>query len=103
MQNIPDNEKVDSELVSNNTNDNADSVFISVDEDILTALLSLEKAVNESNIKVSPKAMYWANFSSTLSKEIESQDYDINLNKILASAKENIDVCSMRQVIHENV
>lgn len=66
----------------------AKQIYISVDENILTALLSLKSAVQLAEPQlVSAKAHYWSKFSSLLEVEIEKNTYDPELTLALRMAR----------------
>lgn len=78
-------------------------VCICVDENILTALLSLESAVEFADQKlVSVKARYWSKFSSLLQVEIEKNTYDPEMCRVLNSARNRADPTLMQGLIYES-
>ncbi len=79
-----------------------DEILISLNEEILTALLSLESAVASASKQelVSQKALYWSEFSKHLTFEIDSNRYDKNIKDALASAKVNRDPDLMKRIIY---
>lgn len=93
LKNIPD------EAV-NKENKNGE-IYIAIDENILIALLSLEKAVTDSMSLVNPKASYWASFTSKLVNEIENNNSYTLFKKVLNNARTNIDVNLFKEFIYE--
>lgn len=78
-------------------------VCICVDENILTALLSLESAVESADQKlVSVKARYWSKFSSLLKVEIEKNTYDPEMCRALNNARNRVDPTLMQGLIYES-
>lgn len=79
-----------------------EEILISINEDILTALLSLESAVVSAPKQgsVSEKAFYWSEFSKHLTFEIESNRYDQSIKDSLANAKVNRDPELMKNIIY---
>lgn len=78
-------------------------VCISVDENILTALLSLESAVSSADQKlVSTKARYWSKFSSLLQFEIENNSYDPEMCRALQCARNRTNPALMQGLIYES-
>lgn len=78
-------------------------VCICVDENILTALLSLEVAVESADkTLVSVKAHYWSKFSSLLQVEIEKNTYDPEMHRALKNARNRVDPTLMQGVIYES-
>ena len=75
-------------------------VYISVDENILTLLLSLELAVALTDQKkISAKAKHWSKFASLLKVEIEKNSYDLEMNLALKKARSNLDPTLMQGLI----
>ena len=78
-------------------------VYISVDENILTALLSLESAVaSADHNKISAKAIYWSKFTSFLTVEIEKNSFDPEMNLALENARNNVDPALMQGLIYNS-
>lgn len=76
-------------------------VYISIDVGIMTALLSLESAVNaaDQTQKVSGRARYWAEVSKSVSEEIE-RGHDSLLKEHLNTAKAHCNPNRMKKVIY---
>lgn len=81
-------------------NKNTEEIFISINEDILTSLLSIEKAVEESNCILNPKAIYWSEFSKRLRNEIKNENKNISFLPILKEAEKKIDSKLFKEVIN---
>jgi len=81
--------------------DDGSHIMVSVDTGILSALLSLEQAVNSSSQRseLCPRALYWSDVSLFISKEIESGQ-DPLLKKHLEQAKEHIYADKMKEYIY---
>ena len=78
-------------------------VYISVDENILTALLSLKVAVaSADHNKISAKALYWSTFTSLLTVEIEKNSFDAEMNLALVNARNNVDPALMQGLIYDS-
>ena len=78
-------------------------VYISVDENILTALLSLKVAVASADHNlISAKALYWSKFTSLLIVEIEKNSFDPELNLALENARNNVDPALMQGLIYDS-
>jgi len=77
-------------------------VLVSVDENILTALLSLEAAVlaSPTQDRISAKAIYWSRFSQLITLEIQQNRYDREIKSALEKAKMNIDHTTMQEMIY---
>jgi hypothetical protein len=77
-------------------------VYISIDTGILTALLSLESAVANSNKQeqISGIARYWSEVSRLVSKAIEN-GIDYALKEHLTEAKAHADATKMEGLIYE--
>ena len=84
----------------NNHKSGKNEVYISADKSVLKVLLSIEKAVEEANNRVHPKALYWARFSNLLSVEIEKNSYDKDLIKNLKSARNEIETELVSEFIY---
>ena len=80
---------------------NNKEIIISINENILTALLSLEKAVDLNTSKSNSKAIYWADFSKRLQFEIENKNENIVFLPILNKAKNNINHEVFKDIINE--
>lgn len=80
-----------------------DHVYISIDVGIMTALLSLEQAVNQSPMpnKISGRAKYWAQISSLITFEIERGN-DGLLKEHLSTALAHRNPAYMEEVIYES-
>lgn len=80
----------------------AKEVYISVDENILAALLSIKSAVQLLAPQlVSAKAYYWAKFSSLLEIEIEKNMYDPELSHALNIARGKVDPNIMKSMVYQ--
>ncbi|KXS54191.1 MAG: hypothetical protein AWU57_1437, partial [Marinobacter sp. T13-3] len=79
-----------------------DQVVISIDKGILTALLSLDRAVETAKKKenLSGLAIYWSTISKLIEKEIIKNN-DHLLRQHLVAAKENIDPKKMEELIYD--
>ncbi|MGE6323150.1 hypothetical protein ACQKEF_23260 [Pseudomonas oryzihabitans] len=77
-------------------------VFVSIDTGIMTALLSLERAVNASpsQDQISATAKYWAELSRAVERDISTSN-DTILKRHLAIAMENCDQVAMEKLIYE--
>lgn len=94
LKNLPDIQK-------NNEHENSnEEIYIGINEEILSILLSLEKAVELANEEVSSHALYWAKFSNKLQNEIINNKSNIPFIKILEKAKSNIDQTLFQEVIY---
>jgi len=83
--------------------EDAKAIYISVDENVLTALLSIKSAVQSTDPHlVSGKALYWSKFSSLLEVEIEKNMYDPELSKALKVAQSKANPDLMRNVVIQN-
>lgn len=84
LKNIPN-------IESNNEKDKIEEIYISIDENILTALFSIEELVNlEDNKSVlKSKAVYWADFSKKLYLELIENIKYANFKNIALKAKNN--------------
>ncbi|MFE2078402.1 hypothetical protein, partial [Streptomyces misionensis] len=80
-----------------------DHIYISIDVGIMTALLSLEQAVNQSPMpnKISGRAKYWAQISSLITFDIE-QGNDGLLKEHLSTALVHRNPAYMEKVIYES-
>lgn len=76
-------------------------LYIQIDPGMLTALLSLEQAVDNAAqpSRVTGKARYWAEFSKMVQAEIE-RDNDGLLKAHLATAKNNVDPTRMETLMY---
>ena len=84
-------------------NINVCQVYISIDENILTALLSLKLAVASANQNnISAKALYWSTFTSLLIAEIEKNSFDAEMNLALENARSNVDPALMQGLIYDS-
>lgn len=78
----------------------AKEIYISVDDNILTALLSIKLAVESTDpYKINEKASYWSKFSSLLEIEIEKNSYDTELILALDLARNKADPNLMQNMI----
>ena len=77
-------------------------VLISVDKGILTALISLQRAVSRSTKpdKISGLAKYWSEISWLIEEEI-NQSYDRLLKEHLKEAKRNLAPGKMEALIYD--
>ncbi len=80
--------------------DNDLSIAISINTDHLSILLSLKEAVDKSKKMVSPKAAYWASFTTALVNEIENNLYDTDLLSCLSEARASVDHTKFSEVIY---
>lgn len=104
LKNLPDNiNDLFYDDDNNQNKKNNDSVFISINKENLTALFSLQNAVNESDKKtlISEKAFFWHNFSEHLEKEILNNREYKEFKKILYEAKEKSNFIKFNEVIYE--
>lgn len=80
----------------------AKEVCVSVDENVLTALLSLELAVKKADpCLVSAKARFWASFSRLLKVEIIKISYDPEMRLALQNAETKADPSLMQNLIYD--
>jgi hypothetical protein len=79
-----------------------DELYVSIDENKLAALLSIQKAVKESANKeqVASNAHYWATFTDRLTKEINDNRNYISFRKILVDAEKNINTDLFKEIIY---
>lgn len=99
---IPSHLKNPENKESTNKNELRDShIYISIDVGIMTAMLSLEAAVNEADNthQVCGKAKYWAEISKAISGEIERGN-DTLLKQHLHVAKAHINPSRMENIIY---
>lgn len=99
LKNIPDNKL-------NNKKDEIEEdlkVYISVDEEKISALLSIGKAIEESkNLdKVSSKAIYWKQLGEEIVKEINNNKIYSQYKHIVENAKTKIRPDLFNKVIYE--
>ncbi len=92
----PDNNASTEPKVGNNS-----YIMISVDTGILSALLSLEEAVNSSSdrSRLCARALYWSDVSSFISSEIESGS-DPLLKNHLEQARQHVYADKMEEFIY---
>ena len=84
-------------------NINVCQVYISIDENILTALLSLKLAVASADQNnISAKALHWSRFTSVLIVEIEKNSFDPEMNLALENARNNADPALMQGLIYDS-
>lgn len=95
LKNIPNIKKSDKQLSLN------DEIYIGVNQDILSVLLSLEKAVELAENEVSAKALYWSKFSSKLQQEITANKANIQFVKDLEKAKNKLKPQIFKDIIYE--
>lgn len=76
-------------------------VVIGVSEGILTALLSLQQAVESSKKQVCGRAMYWSQFSTRLVAYIRSLNDRPDLQRCLKSAMRHACAAQAEELIHE--
>lgn len=94
LKNIPD-------IKHNNKLSVNDEIYIGINQDILSVLLSLEKAVELAENEVSAKALYWSKFSSKLQEEITSNKANIQFVKDLEKAKNKLKPQIFKDMIYE--
>lgn len=75
-------------------------ILISINENILTALFSIEKAVEISSEKVNSKSLYWFNFSKKLKKEINNNNKYITFRNMVKKAELNVDPKLFKEIIY---
>ncbi|MEI7870158.1 MAG: hypothetical protein WCI11_19920 [Candidatus Methylumidiphilus sp.] len=76
-------------------------VVFGVNTSILTALLSLQMAVESATIRVCGKAVYWAGIGCHLIAYLESDRHGRqDLRDCLAAAKSRADPATMMDIIH---
>jgi hypothetical protein len=100
LKNIPEINNINTD---NNTNiDINTELYININEDIVSALLSIEKAVsNEINPSlINDKAIYWAKFSNALTTEIKSNNEHTSLRNIIKNAEKTINANNFNKVIY---
>lgn len=95
LKNIPNIKHNDNHLNIN------DEIYIGINQDILSVLLSLEKAVELAENEVSAKALYWSKFSSKLQEEITSNKANIQFVKDLEKAKNKLKPQIFKDIIYE--
>jgi hypothetical protein len=95
IKNIPNIKNNDNKLNVN------DEIYIGINQDILSVLLSLEKAVELAENEVSAKALYWSKFSSKLQEEITSNKANIQFVKDLEKAKNKLKPQIFKDMIYE--
>lgn len=84
------------------TETNSDQILISIDVGVLTALLSLNRAVQKSRFpeRISGLAKYWSDLSSLIEKEIVDGS-DTLLKRHLEEAYKNLTPQKMEALIYE--
>ncbi len=99
LKDIP-NHLQDPENKKDNLRD-SDKLFISVDVNILTILISLQKAVEQAlkPERVVDKALYWCRFCALLTKKIED-GYDMQLKDHLYKARKRVDPRQIGKLIY---
>lgn len=101
LKKIPDNSNT--LLAQENKNlTKQDELYVSIDENKLTALLSIQKAVKESANKelVASHAHYWSTFTDRLTKEIKDNRNYISFRKTLVDAEKNINTDLFKEIIY---
>jgi hypothetical protein len=104
LRKIPDNSDEilkKNEKISIETTTNSE-IYISIDEQKLSALLSLHTAVNdaEHKNKIAPNAYYWSLFAERLTREITENKSYTSFRGILNTAKENINKELFKEIIY---
>jgi hypothetical protein len=104
LKKIPDNS---ASILNKNkkiliTQENTSEVYISVDEQKLSALLSLQQAVKdaENKEKITANAYYWSLFTERLTKEICTNRFYSSFRQILDVATTNINKNLFKEVIY---
>lgn len=84
------------------TSDEASKIYVSIGTGVLTALLSLQAAVNDAKDPgaVSGKARYWAEFAQAVTAEVE-RDNDGLLHEHLKHARLHCDSSRMEKLIYD--
>lgn len=102
LKNLPDNLSILNSTTSIN-NDEFDNIYVSINQENLTALFSLRKAVEEAKNKenVCEKAYFWFNFSEQIEKEILNKREYIEFKPLLNKSKEEASSLHFNQVIYE--
>jgi len=98
IKNIPDNNfKTEEKTKKENL-----EVYISVDEEKLSALLSINKAVelSQEKYKISPKALYWSNFAKHLLNEIANNNSHVLLREPAKRAKKKATPEIFKEIIY---
>ena len=86
--------------IDDNCDDESPEAYVTIDENILIALFSLEEAVERARQEVSPLASYWAAFSKRLKHEIENFSFDPKITSAYEAALTKIDVSLMKETIY---
>ncbi|MEH6651985.1 MAG: hypothetical protein V7707_18340 [Motiliproteus sp.] len=98
LKGIPDHRKR-----SGGSKDNSEvcEVYVGIDTGVLTALISLERAVSASAIpeKINAKARFWAKASRLIAAQIQSEQ-DPDLCRYLRQANEHADELIMEELIY---
>lgn len=99
IKNIPDNSF---ETEEEKTKKENLEVYISVDEEKLSVLLSINKAVelSQEKYKISPKALYWSNFAKHLLNEIENNNSHVLLREPAKKAKKKVTPEIFKEIIY---
>lgn len=99
LKNIPE-AVTDNSYQNTSQNDNS-QVYFSVDKGVLTALLSLQSAVDSApdKSKLNEYAIYWDKVTTLIIKEIE-RGKDRNLKSHLSQAREHINANTMEDLIY---
>jgi hypothetical protein len=102
MKNIPEHLSDPEKALENAASEQNHQVLISIDKGILTALLSLNRAVENSKKKneISGLARYWSNISGLIEKEIR-KGTDSLLKQHLSAAMENLAPKNMEALIYD--
>jgi len=102
LKNLPDNISKLKPINSTNKED-FDNIYVSINQENLTALFSLRKAVEESKNKenVCDKAFFWFHFSEQIEKEILNKREYNEFKPLLIKSKEHANPIHFNQVIYE--
>lgn len=79
-----------------------DECFVSINEENLSALISLREAVKKSTRKVElkEKAIFWSDFTDKLEYEIQNNKTYYSFNKLLKNAQAKINPENFKEVIY---
>jgi hypothetical protein len=102
LKNLPDNLSTIKPInIQNETN--FDNIYVSINQENLTALFSLRKAVEEAKNKdnVCEKAYFWFHFSEQIEKEILNKREYNEFKALLSISKEQAISDKFNQVIYE--
>lgn len=99
LKNIPTNKNEDKPEIKPK---DFDECYISINKDNLTALLSIKKAVHESQNKekINDKAIFWADFTDKLISEIKNNKSYFSFEKLLSTSMENVNSEDFKGVIY---